>query len=195
MPVYFYSTTGPYGCFSNFSRHSFTLDGLRWPTSEHYFQAQKFTGTEYAEKSGSPARPNRLPRLDAAVPSRFAPTGKTSKKRSCGAPYCANLKPTPNYKKFCFQPGGGSDRKLATRLLLGLRQGWHRAEPSRPDPDGNPNHPARPAARRLTVSDTHRLKTNLAFLTSSPGPSPNGEGEKSAWFESPLRMERDLGVR
>lgn len=50
MPIYFYSTTGPYGCFSNFSRHSFSLDGKRWPTSEHYFQAQKFAGTEYAEK-------------------------------------------------------------------------------------------------------------------------------------------------
>jgi len=34
----------PYGCFSNFSRHLFWLDGLTWPTTEHYFQAQKYKG-------------------------------------------------------------------------------------------------------------------------------------------------------
>lgn len=47
--ILFYGTTGQYGCFSNFSRHGFELDGLYWPTSEHYFQAQKFAGTPYVE--------------------------------------------------------------------------------------------------------------------------------------------------
>lgn len=47
--VNFYSTTGEHGCFSNFSRHSVFLKGKRWPTSEHYFQAQKFAGTEHEE--------------------------------------------------------------------------------------------------------------------------------------------------
>ena len=42
--IQFYSTTGEYGCFSNFSRHPVFLQGKRWPTSEHYFQAQKFAG-------------------------------------------------------------------------------------------------------------------------------------------------------
>lgn len=45
--IEFYSTRGEWGAFSNFSRHPFTLDGKRWPTSEHYFQAQKFVGTEH----------------------------------------------------------------------------------------------------------------------------------------------------
>ncbi len=49
MTIYFYSTQGEHGCFSNFSRHRFELDGQVWPTSEHYFQAQKFAGTAYAE--------------------------------------------------------------------------------------------------------------------------------------------------
>src|SRR5262245_6865278 len=50
MPIYFYSTREqPYGCFSNFSAHGFELDGSYWPTSEHYFQAQKFKGTEHIE--------------------------------------------------------------------------------------------------------------------------------------------------
>jgi ribA/ribD-fused uncharacterized protein len=50
MTIYFYSDREePYGCFSNFSRHGFELDGAYWPTSEHYFQAQKFTGTPHAD--------------------------------------------------------------------------------------------------------------------------------------------------
>ena len=50
MTIYFYSSTEtPHGCFSNFSRHGFELDGFYWPTSEHYFQAQKFIGTPHAE--------------------------------------------------------------------------------------------------------------------------------------------------
>ena len=44
MAIEFYSTRGPYGAFSNFSPHGFELDGHWWPTSEHYFQAQKFAG-------------------------------------------------------------------------------------------------------------------------------------------------------
>lgn len=41
-PVYFYSKTTSYYELSNFSPHGFPLDGVYWPTVEHYFQAQKF---------------------------------------------------------------------------------------------------------------------------------------------------------
>ncbi len=50
MAIYFHSTREvPYGCFSNFSAHGFELDGHWWPTSEHYFQAQKFADTPHME--------------------------------------------------------------------------------------------------------------------------------------------------
>jgi hypothetical protein len=39
--INFYSTSGEYGCFSNFSKHAVHLKGKRWPTTEHYFRAQK----------------------------------------------------------------------------------------------------------------------------------------------------------
>src|SRR5262249_31069880 len=61
--IHFYSTAGEYGCFSNFSRHPITLDGKRWPTSEHYFQAQKFRGTEHEEA----VRQCKTPREAAAL--------------------------------------------------------------------------------------------------------------------------------
>jgi len=48
-PIRFYSTAGEYGCFSNFSRHPVFLKGKRWQTSEHFFQAMKFQGTEHEE--------------------------------------------------------------------------------------------------------------------------------------------------
>ncbi|MEG5058488.1 NADAR family protein [Microcoleus sp. A2-C5] len=50
MTIYFYSTRSEYGSFSNFSRHGFELDGEHWPTTEHYFQAQKFPQTEHCDQ-------------------------------------------------------------------------------------------------------------------------------------------------
>jgi ribA/ribD-fused uncharacterized protein len=47
--IHFYSTKAEYGYFSNFSAHPVRLKGRTWPTSEHYFQAQKFAGTPYEE--------------------------------------------------------------------------------------------------------------------------------------------------
>jgi hypothetical protein len=47
--IAFYGTREAYGAFSNFAPYSIELDGLRWPTVEHYFQAQKFVGTTHVE--------------------------------------------------------------------------------------------------------------------------------------------------
>jgi ribA/ribD-fused uncharacterized protein len=55
--ILFYSTKGTYGAFSNFSAHPFLLKGKRWPTTEHYFQAQKFAGTEHEESIRTTASP------------------------------------------------------------------------------------------------------------------------------------------
>ncbi|TAE54339.1 MAG: NADAR family protein [Nostocales cyanobacterium] len=49
MTIYFYKVWQPYGCFSNFSPHSIEMDALNWPTVEHYYQAQKFVGSEDEE--------------------------------------------------------------------------------------------------------------------------------------------------
>src|SRR5262245_16180868 len=47
--ILFYAAKEPYGEFSNFAPYPITLKGKVWPTSEHYFQAQKFAGTEHEE--------------------------------------------------------------------------------------------------------------------------------------------------
>src|SRR5262245_40130399 len=48
--ICFYSVTSEYGAFSNFAPYPFTLRGKRWPTSEHFFQAQKFTSPKDQEE-------------------------------------------------------------------------------------------------------------------------------------------------
>jgi ribA/ribD-fused uncharacterized protein len=47
--IRFYRLNEPDGEFSNFSPHSLELKGRLWPTSEHYFQAQKFPATNHEE--------------------------------------------------------------------------------------------------------------------------------------------------
>ena len=48
--IRFYRVGDAYGCFSNFSPHPIRIGGREWPTSEHYFQAQKFPGTPHEEE-------------------------------------------------------------------------------------------------------------------------------------------------
>ena len=44
--IRFYSVGDAFGEFSNFAAFPIRVRGRVWPTSEHYFQAQKFAGTD-----------------------------------------------------------------------------------------------------------------------------------------------------
>lgn len=72
MPIYFYSTQGEFGGFSNFSRHGIERDGVWWPTTEHYFQAQKFGDASYREQIRNASTPKRAAELgrSRAMPLR-----------------------------------------------------------------------------------------------------------------------------
>ncbi|MDJ1471979.1 NADAR family protein [Xanthocytophaga flava] len=63
--IFFYSVGDTYGEFSNFALYPIKLKGKMWPTSEHYFQAQKFVDTPYEEtirKAISPMKAAELGR-------------------------------------------------------------------------------------------------------------------------------------
>ncbi len=73
MTIYFYSShEEPYGCFSNFARYGIEVDGVWWPTTEHYFQAQKFAGTPYTAQIQRALTPKQAATLgrDRSVPLR-----------------------------------------------------------------------------------------------------------------------------
>ncbi|QDT91765.1 NADAR family protein [Gimesia algae] len=63
--INFYSVSDEYGEFSNFAPFPVRIDGKKWPTSEHYFHAQKFVGDEHLEairKAKSPMIAARMGR-------------------------------------------------------------------------------------------------------------------------------------
>ena len=47
--IKFYDREDPYYEFTNFYPCHMVIDGKTWPSTEHYFQAQKFVGTPYVE--------------------------------------------------------------------------------------------------------------------------------------------------
>jgi ribA/ribD-fused uncharacterized protein len=61
--INFYIPKDEFGCFSNFAAYPIKLKGKVWPTSEHYFQAQKFSGTEHEEA----VRQAKSPRIAAQM--------------------------------------------------------------------------------------------------------------------------------
>ncbi|MDH5673705.1 MAG: NADAR family protein [Myxococcales bacterium] len=63
--IRFYSVGQDYGEFSNFAPFPITVGKKRWPTSEHYFQAQKFSDPkdrEAVRKAKTPSIAARLGR-------------------------------------------------------------------------------------------------------------------------------------
>jgi ribA/ribD-fused uncharacterized protein len=70
--IYFFNREDKYYQLSNFSGFGFTLDGNKWRTMEHYFQAMKFEGTEQFERilnCGSPKQAKDLGQ-SRAIPIR-----------------------------------------------------------------------------------------------------------------------------
>lgn len=70
--ILFYSVTGEHGYMSNFSRHPVKVDGKIYPTSEHYFQSQKFAGTKYESEVRRAKGPGEAAQIgrDRSLPLR-----------------------------------------------------------------------------------------------------------------------------
>lgn len=63
--IKFYRQNDAYGYFSNFSDHPIIIEGKKYATTEHYFQSQKFVGTQYEElviNASSPGESAKLGR-------------------------------------------------------------------------------------------------------------------------------------
>eukprot|EP01095_Lingulamoeba_sp_RSL-Kostka_P009785 TRINITY_DN33_c0_g1_i1.p1 TRINITY_DN33_c0_g1~~TRINITY_DN33_c0_g1_i1.p1 ORF type:complete len:150 (-),score=52.29 TRINITY_DN33_c0_g1_i1:184-633(-) len=49
-PVHFCEDSGEFACFSNFYCVDIEIDGVVYPSTEHYFQSKKFTTESYQEE-------------------------------------------------------------------------------------------------------------------------------------------------
>lgn len=85
----FYSTKSPYGEFSNFAQFPIQIDGVQWPTSEHYYQAHKYSDSKlisWVQNAHSP--------MEAAQRGRdkFVPKRKTDIARLIASILVINLR-------------------------------------------------------------------------------------------------------
>jgi len=62
-PLYFFDEDHPHFELSNFSPHGFELDGVYWPTVEHYFQAQKFPDSTHRKAIRKASTPEKAKQL------------------------------------------------------------------------------------------------------------------------------------
>ena len=63
MTIHFFSKSATHREFSNFAPFEIDLDGKRWPTVEHYYQAQKFADAELRAKIREAEKPIIAKRL------------------------------------------------------------------------------------------------------------------------------------
>ena len=63
MTIRFFSKSDTHREFSNFAPYAIDLDGKRWPSVEHYYQAQKFADPELMQKIRKAAKPVIAKRL------------------------------------------------------------------------------------------------------------------------------------
>lgn len=61
--IYFFHPSDDYGYLSNFYRMGFILDGVMWPSSEHYYQSKKFEGTSFEATIRDALTPGQAARL------------------------------------------------------------------------------------------------------------------------------------
>lgn len=68
----FYSVKDPYGEFSNFALFPIEVEGVHYPTSEHYYQSQKYTDPMLQEKVRLAATPMEAALIgrDPKIPKR-----------------------------------------------------------------------------------------------------------------------------
>lgn len=137
--IEFYSVVDEHGFLSNFADAPLKLKGRWWPTSEHYFQAQKFAGTQHEaliRKAKTPSvaaqmgRDRRRPlRKDwesvkdnvmrDAVRAKFSQ--HTDLREALLATGNAVLVEHTDRDDYWGDGGDGSGRNMLGRILMGVR--------------------------------------------------------------------------
>lgn len=77
--IRFYNPSERYGFLSNFFVYAFYLDGRKWYTVEHYYQAQKFRGTSLEEHVRTLLRPGGAKNFAGLQAALWRPDWDTAK--------------------------------------------------------------------------------------------------------------------
>jgi ribA/ribD-fused uncharacterized protein len=138
--IHFYRVSDPFGCFSNFAPYPVSIDGNVWPTTEHYFQSQKFVDEEYREEirltespmiaarigrdRSRPLRPDwesvKVAIMREAIRAKFAQHGDIRDiLLSTGN---ANLVEHTKNDAYWGDGGDGSGRNMLGQILMEVRQ-------------------------------------------------------------------------
>jgi hypothetical protein len=137
--ILFYSVTDEHGELSNFAPYPIKVGGKSWPTSEHYFQAQKFVDPTVRERIRRTPRPAEAARLGRSRKLHIRPDWEAVKtavmreavqaKFEQHADLAASLlatgeatlvEHTPN-DAFWGDAGDGSGRNMLGRILMDVR--------------------------------------------------------------------------
>ena len=141
--IKFYRINDEYGDFSNFAPYPIWLDNKLWKTTEHYFQAMKFTDKKKQEKIRAMDRPK-----DAAVNGRkwegLRDNWEWIKESVMKTALRAKFDQHPKLRELLFSTGSakivehtardsfggdggdGTGRNALGRLLVELREEYHR---------------------------------------------------------------------
>lgn len=152
-PLYFYHSDQPWGEFSNFSRHAIYLDGVIWPTTEHYYQSQKFTGKQQQEQIRCAATPMLAKNQAYALFDSYGRTDWVTirediMRQALYAKFtqhpnlAAKLLSTGNrllveltqQDEFWGDPGDGSGQNRLGQLLMQIRAALHNNDVAAPSP-------------------------------------------------------------
>jgi ribA/ribD-fused uncharacterized protein len=159
--IHFYAASGEYGCFSNFSPHRVSVGGVEWKTAEHYFQAQKFAGTDAERAIRAAPTPARAKELGN---SRSLPLRKDWEKVKEGVMEIAlraKFEQNPDARKALV---GTGDRRLVERTR---QVGWGRSLP--PQSRGR----RRASGSGWPLEDKKSLMENSSFWVRSGAAAQN----------------------
>ena len=138
--ITFYHLNEPYGEFSNFARFPVQLSGKTWPTSEHYFQAQKFAGELREEEIRRAKTPSEAARLGRDRKVRMRPDWESVKDQVMREVVLAKFTQHPELRALLLSTGDatlvehtendsywgdggdGSGRNMLGRILMSVRE-------------------------------------------------------------------------
>lgn len=117
--INFYSTSDDYGDFSNFAAWPIKVDGKTWPTSEHYFQAQKFLDEKYREEIRRVSSPMVAARMGRDRSKPLRKNWESVKEQVMRKALRAKSNSMQNCVRSCWQPRPQNWLSIRKTMLTG----------------------------------------------------------------------------